>query len=282
MIMNSQRCVHSSGIALYRVFVAPTAQLESRFVHRLVPSWPQKKSAPREHVTIPAQIRSYAISKPGYRRPRNDMASQAEKIDEDLGYDKRYTTQELFQKSGKDRLPQDFEITDPKIMIIDKGEAEGPIQTAFALTKLSPNESLRMIKPYVPADQKNKNPACYAICKIFNKQQEFERQMLLKEKKKNEVAIKTKELEMSWVIGDHDLVFKMKHLQNFLQKGMKVIITLGARRKGAKKPTVDMARAEEVLKKVKEEAILAGRETKKPEGNPGKLMRLYYEGIKAL
>ncbi|KAL6897520.1 hypothetical protein GGI43DRAFT_95913 [Trichoderma evansii] len=228
------------------------------------------------------QLRLYAgASKPyrgGYKGPTSASSENAD--DKDRGYDRRFTTQKDIERSGRDRPPWDHEITDPQIMVIDNGSAEGPLATRYVLTKLEEGESLRMITPYIPANAENNTPAKFAVCKIVNKRDEYERLKQLKEKKKTAVAAKakTKEMELTWAIGGHDLATKLRQMGGFLNKGMKVELMIGKKKGGR---AVEMDEAKDVLKKVKEEIEAAGaRETKKPEGQVGGTMRLYLEGVK--
>lgn len=135
-----------------------------------------------------------------------------------------------------------------------------------------------MIQPYIPADAKNNRPAAqYAVCKIVNKRDEYERQKQLKEKKKAALGKpKTKELELTWAIGEHDLATKMRQMGGFLGKGMKVEV-LVAKKKGGK--VADGKEAEGVVKRIREEVDnVGGREGKPATGAVGGTMRFYLEG----
>ncbi|GFP55772.1 translation initiation factor IF-3 [Trichoderma asperellum] len=232
---------------------------------------------------VQRQLRLYAGASRPYRggnRGPTSASSENADDDKDRGYDRRFTTQKDIERSGRDRPPWDHEITDPQIMVIDNGSAEGPLSTRYVLTKLEEGESLRMITPYVPANAENKTPAKYAVCKIVNKRDEYERLKQLKEKKKTAVAAKakTKEMELTWAIGGHDLATKLRQMGGFLNKGMKVELMIGKKKGGR---AVEVDEAKDVLKKVKEEIEAQGaRETKKPEGQVGGTMRLYLEGVK--
>lgn len=196
----------------------------------------------------------------------------------DRGFDKRYTTQKDFERSGRGRLPQDHEITDPQIMVIDNGAEEGPLKTSFVLSKIQDHETLRMIRPYIPANPKGQppTPVRYAVCKILDKKAEYQKQKELKERKKNAVTVKRKELEFSWAIDDHDLETKMKRMAKFLEDGMKVEVVLGKKRGGKKATQEEM---EKVIKRVRLEAEeKGGREAKAASGALGASMRLFFEG----
>ena len=257
------QCVYSPSRALYRVFIGPAAAIPR----------PWLPSA-AGHV---AQLRQYAAksSKPA------PLTAKERADREDRGFDRRFTTQKDIDRSGRDRPPQDHEITDPQVMVIDNGTTEGPLATSFVLTKLETDESLRMIQPYVPADTKNGRKAQFAVCKIVNKRDEYTRQRQLKEKKKTAAAAKpkTKELELTWAIGEHDLATKMRQMGGFLSRGMKVEVLL-AKKKGGKQ--VDSKEAQSVVQRIREEVSSQGaRESKPATGAAGGTMRLYLEGKKA-
>ncbi|KYK60857.1 translation initiation factor IF-3 [Drechmeria coniospora] len=259
-------CAFSVRRALYRVFVSPRA-----------PRFPVRSLAANWSWTVVDQARRYAKPR-APPRPASLGAADADDADE-RAFDRRYTTAKDVERSGRDRPPQDHEITDPQIMVIDGGATEGPLAPAYVLTKLTSAESLRMVRPYVPADAKAGRPhAQLAVCKIVNKRDEYARQKELKEKRKTSAAAKpkSKELELTWSIGDHDLATKMRQMAGFLAKGMKVELML-ARKKGGKQVTGD--EAADVVRRVRDEATANGaREGKPASGQVGGTMRLYFEG----
>ncbi|KAG5923478.1 hypothetical protein E4U42_004955 [Claviceps africana] len=229
---------------------------------------------------LPSQLRSYVRTPPPNRRPNGQTSASATTkfTDNERGFDPRYTTQADINRSGRDRPPRDHEITDPQIMVIDDGAIEGPLSTSFVLTRIEDHESLRMIKPYVPADPAEDRPECqYAVCKIVNKIDEYERRRELREQKKTSAGKpKTKELELTWSIGAHDLGFKMKQMSGFLTRGCKVEV-LVAKKKGGRQ--ADRKEAEAVVARLREEVEENGaREAKPATGSPGGTMRFYLEG----
>ncbi|KAI5461728.1 hypothetical protein BGZ63DRAFT_342839, partial [Mariannaea sp. PMI_226] len=199
-------------------------------------------------------------------------------VDDDRGYDKRYTTKEDIEKSGRDRYPQDHEITDPKIMVLDNGNVDGPLLTRHVLSRLDSSESLRMVNPYIPARPKDGRMAEYALCKIVNKKDEYLRQREAKERRRvaKATSAKVKELELNWAIGENDLQTKMRQLSGFLEKGWRVEIILGKKKGGRK---VEDAEAAQVLSKVKK-AIeeLGGKEYRDMSGQVNRSLRMYFEG----
>ncbi|KAM4065804.1 translation initiation factor IF3 [Hirsutella rhossiliensis] len=196
------------------------------------------------------------------------------------GFDKRYTTRADIAKMGRDRPPQDHEITDPYVMVIDGGAPEGPLAPRFVMKKLQPDESLRMVQPYVPADaEAGRWRAQLAVCKIVNKRDEYARQRQLKERRRAEVATgkgKSKELELSWSIGEHDLAIKLRQMGKFLAKGIRVEVAV-VRKRGGKRATPEEAAA--LVKRVREEAAeQGGREKGEAAGETLRTMKLVFEG----
>lgn len=209
----------------------------------------------------------------GGRGPRgpNQFQERQERGDD---YVNPYKTLEEYEKTDRSRLPQDFEITDPKIMVINNGNIEGPIPTQIALRRLSEEESLRMFQAYSPGDPKKGIPMSYAMCKVVNKRDEYARQRELKERKRVSKATESrhKELEMNWGIGENDLDNKLKRLETFLGKGWKVDLIFGKKRK----KEVDEKEIMDMLNKVKKWVKEAGaREYREMEGEPGKKMTIH-------
>ncbi|KAH7160325.1 hypothetical protein B0J13DRAFT_126717 [Dactylonectria estremocensis] len=276
--MSNFPCLNNSRRALYRVFVSPLERREASLQRQLLPlvhGHAQPRAAPGLR-----QFRSFGVSAPRLRTvrpPKPAPVEEPEDIIEDNEI-KLYTTKQDVAKSRRDRYPQDHEITDPRIMVLDNGNFDGPLVTRHVLTRLAEGESLRMVNPYVPANPKENTEAQYAICKIVNKKEEYERQREARERRRvsKATSTKSKELELNWAIGDHDLQTKLRQMGSFLAKGMRVEVILGKKKNSRK---VDDAEASEVLAKVKQGAEAAGaKEAKAMSGNLNKSLRLYFEG----
>lgn len=241
--------------------------------------------AARGQIGIANQIRCYAVPRMGGRGNRQSVADDAsEDMErEKRGIDRRFTTKKDIARSQRDRMPQDHEITDPRIMVRDNGVVEGPLSTRFVLSKLDASECLRMVKPYVPANPKAEpqpTPEEFALCEVVNKKEEYDRKKELKEKKKAAAATKPKrkELEITWSIGEHDLDTKMRQMSGFLEKGWKVDLTIGVKKRG--KP-VERKEMDAVVQRVREAAEgVAAREAKPSQGDVGRTLRMYFEGHK--
>ena len=65
------------------------------------------------------------------------------------------------------------------------------------------------------------------VCKILDYgKYRFQQQKKAKEAKKNQTIIEVKEIQLSPVIGEHDLQTKLKHALRFLDDGNKVKVTM--------------------------------------------------------
>ena len=83
------------------------------------------------------------------------------------------------------------------------------------------------------AQQLNLDLLCVApnakvpVCKILDYgKYRFQQQKKQKEAKKNQTIIEVKEVQLSPVIGEHDLQTKLKHALRFLEAGNKVKVTM--------------------------------------------------------
>ncbi|KAM0328559.1 hypothetical protein ACHAQA_004966 [Verticillium albo-atrum] len=275
--MKIARCVNNSQTALYRVFVSPIESLETTIASRSLilarsdsrPRWALSAFQPSvsRHISstpsLTAPPRPVGPTGPGGRRG----------------------------KVAPDRLPQDLEIKDKKIMLIDEQTGiKGPFHTRSIFEDLEEGYSLRMIKAAPsPGAAKKPSPESgrpppkaeppFAVCKIVHREEERLRVLAqTKEKKaKERQAGKLKEIELNWAIAANDLDIRMGKLRDFLEKGWRVDVTL-AKKKGARKATTEEMNG--VVKAVTAavEEIPGARERKPREGELGKSFRIYVEG----
>ncbi|KAM3504582.1 hypothetical protein MY11210_008301 [Beauveria gryllotalpidicola] len=287
--LGNSRCLFNSRAALQRVFSLsqPTVGAAGAAGHVL-------RSPAAHH-----QARAYAVPPSRRGGPRGQhLADSADRVDDGLPYSPLYTTAAALQRSQKDRMPQDFEITDPKIMVLENGSVAGPLATKYVLSKLdAKTESLRMIRPYVPkgsplSRRGGKAPAPaedgeapapttqeeqFALCEIVNKKEAFQKEQERKQLKKENAKPKTKEMELTWAISEHDLQTKLRQLAGFLSKGMKVQLVLGTKRGGRK---VDEGTAKALMNKIRDEVqALGAREVTSANGDLGRTMRMNFEGV---
>lgn len=103
-------------------------------------------------------------------------------------------------------------------LIDDEGNQRGIVPTLEAL-KLAKEKDLDLVEV-----SPNANPP---VCKIldFGKYR-FEQEKKLRESKKNQKVLKLKEIRMQPKIGPGDLDTKAKHVQEFLDEGDKVKVTI--------------------------------------------------------
>ncbi|PHH58747.1 hypothetical protein CDD82_2746 [Ophiocordyceps australis] len=176
------------------------------------------------------------------------------------------------------RQLQDLEIQERTIMVIDgDGPPDGPFRTAEVLSRLANHENLIMLQR-----AKNDRPA---VCKIVT-QAALQEQREADAAKQRQAAIKAgldkklKELELTWGIADHDLGIKMRQLKGFLEKGHRVEVLLGKRRKGGSKARVgDEARETAVQRVRRAVEEVGGMETRTESRSQG-TVRLFVEGKK--
>lgn len=274
--MRGQRCLLNSRRAIPRVLSSSSTQQALRQLH----PWLQPRSQTLLNTFCPSRIRLLSASAPQWKK--KDTRDDAEQKDKEEIIDTRWTTQATLEKSGRERWPWDYEITDPQIMVYDNGSIEGPLKTAFVLTKIAPHESLRMVTPYEPADPKRGTPPKYPLCKIVEKDAEFKKKRELetqkKEQKVKDRGGKAKEFEINWASSDHDTATKLKRIEGVLAKGYQVLVILTAPKKKGKKRDLSDIDFNMVMKKVREGVEAAGgKEKKKPEGEVGDTIRIVYE-----
>ena len=103
-------------------------------------------------------------------------------------------------------------------LIDDQGEQKGIVPT---------NEALRMARDLdldLVEVSPNANPP---VCKILDfGKYKFEQEKKLRDSKKNQKVLKLKEIRMQPKIGSGDLDTKAKHVQEFLNEGSKVKVTI--------------------------------------------------------
>lgn len=103
-------------------------------------------------------------------------------------------------------------------LIDEEGNQKGIVQTLEAL-KLARDSDLDLVEV-----SPNANPP---VCKILDYgKYRFEQEKKLRDSKKNQKVLKMKEIRMQPKIGSGDLDTKSKHIQEFLNDGCKVKVTI--------------------------------------------------------
>ncbi|KAE9370347.1 hypothetical protein N431DRAFT_426723 [Stipitochalara longipes BDJ] len=240
--MKSSRCAFSTAAALHRVFIAPIEHLPSRqpqfqFTRRTIFS------------TSTSTLQSRA------RAPRHLLPHQ----------------QKCYASSAavKSRLPRDDEIKAWSITVVgEDGKLQDPRPTLDVLDSIDRKKDSLVV--VVPGE-----PGVPPICKIMNKEA-----MRAAEKAKLKSArgsVTEKTIELNWAIDGNDLNHRMMKMKGFLQKGYRVEVVLGAKRRGRKATAEE---AEELIARVRA-AVAEVEGTKESKPMDGKLLgvlTLQFEG----
>jgi translation initiation factor IF-3 len=146
-------------------------------------------------------------------------------------------------------------------LIDDEGNQLGIVTTVDAL-RMAKDKDLDLVEV-----SPNANPP---VCKIldFGKYR-FEQEKKLRESKKNQKVLKLKEIRMQPKIGSGDLDTKAKHVQEFLNEGDKVKITVRFRGRELAHTELGFDVLNEVLKR-----LTSAYNIDKPAKMDGKMMSI--------
>ena len=146
-------------------------------------------------------------------------------------------------------------------LIDDEGNQLGIVPTVDAL-RMAKDKDLDLVEV-----SPNANPP---VCKIldFGKYR-FEQEKKLRESKKNQKVLKLKEIRMQPKIGSGDLDTKAKHVQEFLNEGDKVKITVRFRGRELAHTELGFDVLNEVLKR-----LTSAYNIDKPAKMDGKMMSI--------
>lgn len=127
-------------------------------------------------------------------------------------------------------------------LIDDEGNQKGIVPTLEAL-KMAKDKDLDLVEV-----SPNANPP---VCKILDYgKYRFEQEKKLRESKKNQKVLKLKEIRMQPKIGSGDLDTKAKHVQEFLDEGSKVKVTIRFRGRELAHTELGYDVLQEVLKRL--------------------------------
>ena len=133
-------------------------------------------------------------------------------------------------------------------LIDDEGEQKGIVPTIEAL-KMAKEQELDLVEVAPQA-----NPP---VCKILDYgKYRFEQEKKLRDSKKNQKQLKLKEIRMQPKIGAGDLDFKSKHVQEFLNEGNKVKVTIRFRGRELAHTELGYDVLKEVLKRLDDEYVV--------------------------
>ncbi len=133
-------------------------------------------------------------------------------------------------------------------LIDDGGNQMGIVSTLEAL-RMAKDKGLDLVEV-----SPNANPP---VCKIldFGKYR-FEQEKKLRDSKKNQKVLKLKEIRMQPKIGPGDLDTKAKHVQEFLDEGAKVKVTIRFRGRELAHTELGVGVLQEVLKRLTSEYVV--------------------------
>ena len=130
----------------------------------------------------------------------------------------------------------------------DEGEQKGIVPTIEALS-MAKERSLDLVEVAPTA-----NPP---VCKILDYgKYRFETEKKLRDSKKKQKLLKIKEIRMQPKIGSGDLDFKSKHIQEFLNEGNKVKVTVRFRGRELAHTDLGLVVLQEVLKRLNDDYVV--------------------------
>ena len=121
----------------------------------------------------------------------------------------------------------------------------------------------------------------YPVCRLFDKKAAREaEEARRKAGRAGRTKWQAKQLEVSWTVSDNDLAHRMARLREFLEKGWRVEVVFGSKRKGwmgRREPSAEEAGA--VLEKIRKVVgEVEGAQEKQMQGQVGKEAVLLFEG----
>ena len=265
---------HSHGLitateALRRVFfpfLQPLRIVPLSSLRQSTHSTPQCLHLPRPALFQPQQ-RYYA----SIRGTGKSMAPRGSTISGD------------YQDSRDKRLnrpPRDEEIRAYRVVLAEDGKLSQPVSLLDVLDSREKDERGRPTQFLQEVGPANRDEGrLYPICKMFDRR--HVREMEMAKEKAKEVKKQEKHLEINWTIDDNDLGHRLGKLKEFLEKGFKIEIMFGVKRKGWRKrrqaSEEDMKRLVDKIKGTVE-AVEGARELKPMSGKLGGQAILSFEG----
>lgn len=181
------------------------------------------------------------------------------------------TTSQVRQYSAPQRrLPRDEEIQSRFVRLVDEaGKLQTPIPLNRALSDL--DRSTHWLVQVSEGD-----PETGTVCKIIDKarQREVEKARAKAARAPQRV---TKTLELNWAIDGNDLQHRLEKMQEFLEKGNRVEITLAPKRKGRK---ATLAEAVALMSRIRKTAadVETAKERQAMDGKVLGLVTMYFDG----
>ena len=150
-------------------------------------------------------------------------------------------------------------------LIDDEGNQKGIVPTLEAL-RMAKEKDLDLVEVAPTANQPG--------CKILNfGKYRFEQEKKLRDSKKNQKVLKIKEIRMQPKIGTGDLDTKVKHIQEFLDEGNKVKVTIRFRGRELAHTELGFDVLKEVLNRLTSAYVV-----EKPAAMEGRFMSMTISG----
>lgn len=131
----------------------------------------------------------------------------------------------------------------------------------------------------LPREDRNHYPTCkiFTLEELAGIRKRKAQSVAENAKKIRKIDVGSKELELSWAIGENDLMHRMKRAREFLAEGRRLDVTL-KRKKGTRDVTERECRR--LVDAIEGELgqVQGAKERKDPEGDPGKIMTLFWQG----
>ena len=185
-------------------------------------------------------------------------------------------------KDGLEGRPRDEEINAYKVYMVGSGEDRLPeprvlSQVLNARERDEKGHPTQFVQEVAPASEERPWP----ICKLYDKKAAREAEEAKRRASKtSKVKEQSKQLEVRWTVSDNDLGHRMVRLKEFLEKGWKVEIVFGSKRKGwTKRRQADPEEARKVLEKIRKAVgEVEGAHERRMQGEVGKEAILSFEG----
>ena len=179
------------------------------------------------------------------------------------------------------RPPRDEEIRAYRVVLVEDGKLSQPVSLLDALNSREKDErgrATQFLQEVASANRDEERP--YPICKMIDRKHEREIEMA-KQKEKKVIKKQEKQLEINWTINDNDLGHRLGKLREFLEKGLKVEMMFGVKRKGwRQRRQASEEDTRTLVDKIKKtmEAVEGAREWKPMSGKLGGQAVLHFEG----
>ena len=186
-------------------------------------------------------------------------------------------------KDGPDRRPRDKEIDAFKVYMV-RPEDDRLTEPRFLTEVLDARERDEKGRPtqFVQQVSPRSEERPYPVCKMYDKKAAREaEEAKRKASKASKMKLQSKQLEVSWAVSDNDLGHRLARLKEFLEKGWRVEIIFGSKRKSGwmERKEASLEEANNVLEKIRKVVgEVKGAQERQMQGVVGKEAILSFEG----